>query len=50
MLSVCDFCCDFVILGCDFFVISREVYEIKICELPLVVGKNGFHTSITANR
>ena len=35
MLSVCDFFCDFMIFECDFFVISREVYEKKISDLPL---------------
>ena len=29
MLFACDFCCDFVIFVCDFFVISRKVYEIQ---------------------
>ena len=29
MLSVCDFFCDFVTFVCDFFVISRKVYEKK---------------------
>ena len=42
---ICDFWCslyvifcDFVIYVCDFFVISRKVYEKKISELPLAWG------------
>ena len=34
MLFACDFCCDFVIFVCDFFVISRKVYEKKSVICP----------------
>ena len=39
---ICAFCkwfiCDFVIFVCDFFVISRKVYEKKISDLPLGIN------------
>ena len=34
LLWFCDFCCDFVIFVCDFFVISRKVYEKKSVICP----------------
>ena len=50
MLFACDFCCDFVIFVCNFFVISRKVYEKKsvICpSIPLTLVGQCFSGVVT---